>query len=78
MKQRLPRRQILPGFIGALVVPERPAAEKEEERQNRKLRAGDPLLTAVAVVLGEDQNDGRPIRRASVASLLDLVAASRT
>jgi hypothetical protein len=43
----------------ALVVPERPAAEQQENRPNGELGSRDALLTAVAVVPREDQDDGQ-------------------
>ena len=50
---------ILSGFAGALVVPERPAAEQQKQREDRELGSGDALLAAVAVVPREDQDDGQ-------------------
>ena len=41
----------------ALVVPERPTAEQEEQREDRELGVRDALLAAVAVVPGEDEDD---------------------
>jgi len=46
--------RILPPFAGALVVPERPAAQQQEQREDRGLGGGDALLTTVAVVPSED------------------------
>ena len=46
-----------PASLAALVVPEHPAAEEQEQREDRKLGRGDALLTAVAVVPGEDHDD---------------------
>ena len=39
------------------VQPQQAAAEKQQQRQHRKLRAGDSLLAAVAVVPAEDYDD---------------------
>ena len=44
----------------ALVVPERPSAEQQEQREDRELGGRDALLTAVAVVPGEDEHDRQP------------------
>ena len=44
-------------LVCALVVPERPAAEQQEQREDRELGGADALLAAVAVVPGEDQDD---------------------
>jgi len=53
---------------GALVGPERTAAEQQEQREDRELRRGDPLMTAFAVVPGEHEDEGKPMRSASVTS----------
>ena len=47
--------RILSDFAGALVVPERPAAEQQQQREDRELGGADALLASVAVVPGEDQ-----------------------
>ena len=51
---------ILADFAGALVVPERPTAEKQEKREDRELGGADALLTSVAVVPGQDEHDRQP------------------
>ena len=68
---------VLVGFAGALVVPERPAAEQQQQREDRKLRGADALLAAVAVVPGEDQDDGQADQECEGRELLDCRAASR-
>ena len=41
----------LVSFVCALVVPERPATEQQQQRENRKLGGTDALLAAIAVVV---------------------------
>ena len=61
----------------ALVVPERPAAEQQEQREDRKLGCADALLTTVAVVPGEDQDDRQPDDEREQCDLPYLLRASR-
>ena len=48
---------------GPLVVPERPAAEQQEQREDRELGGADALLTAVAVVPREHKDNRQPDQR---------------
>ena len=41
----------------AVVAPEDPAAQQEKQREDRELRCRNALLSAVAVVPGDDQDD---------------------
>ena len=68
---------VLAGFAGALVVPERPAAEQQEQREDRELGGGDALLAAVAVVPGEDQDDGQADQECEGRELLDWRGQSK-
>ena len=43
----------------AVIAPEQPAADQEQQRDDGELDASDPLLAAVAVVPGEHQHDGQ-------------------
>jgi hypothetical protein len=56
----------------ALVVPERSAAEQQEQHQNRKLSGGDALLTAVAVIPSEDEGDGKSDQECEESDLTKL------
>ena len=56
----------------ALVVPERPATEQQEQREDRELGRGDALLTPVAVVPGEHQDDGQADQECEERDLPDL------
>ena len=60
-------------FAGALVVPERPAAEDEQQRNDRELGTADPLLAAIAVVPGDDQHDGQANQQREAGELLQLL-----
>ena len=57
---------------GMLVVPERTAAKQQEQRENRELGSGDPLLTAFAVVPGEHEDDRQSDEKRERDQLLDL------
>ena len=70
------RRSDRSRLAGALVVPERPAAEQQEQREDRELGRRDALLTAVAVVPGEDQDDGQADQECEERDLPELLAAS--
>ena len=54
------------------VVPERPAAEQQEQREDRELGNGDPLVTAIAVVPGEHEDYGQADQQCEGGELLDL------
>ena len=60
-------------FACAVVVPEGPAAEQEQQRDDRELGAADALLAAVAVVPGEDEHDGQPDQEREGGELLELL-----
>ena len=60
---------VVVGFAGALVVPERPAAEQQQQREHREARGRDALLTAVAVVPGEHEDDGQADQRALASAI---------
>ena len=65
------------GFARVLVAPEEAAAEQEQQREDRELGAADALLAAVAVVPGEDQDDGQADQQCEDRELAGAGAASR-
>ena len=55
-----------------LVVPERPSAEQQEQREDREFRGRDALLSPIAVVPGEDQDDGQTDQECQERDLAEL------
>ena len=60
-----------------LVAPEQAAAEQEQQREDREFGAADALLAAVAVVPGEDQDDGQADQQCEAGELAASGAATR-
>jgi hypothetical protein len=56
----------------ALVPPEHGAAEGKQRHQDRKLAAGDALLTTIAVIPGQDQDNRQADQNCEKRDLADL------
>src|SRR4030095_10572816 len=57
---------------GPLVVPERPAPEQQQQREDRELGGADALLATVTVVVGDDKDDGQADQEYEGGVLLNL------